>query len=140
MYIQLPPLLDKLANLLLIPPLVFVLLPISIIYHTLYYLLTGPAFPGWTLKHYLITNIIRIGSTWFFYGRLPQPDPEAKIIPAKAAKYLDECQVECFDIPPIREDVPRVSVLKRKRNVVKPMTVPGFMVKKRLEGGQKVLI
>ena len=122
---------------ILLPFVYLVVLLLVVPFHAIRYVLNPPRMPGWTFSHYMTINILRSKQQLYMYRRLPARDPEETIIPPFAAKYRRACDVVKVVCPGLREDVPRVDVLSKRRDLVTTRPVPCFMVH-RLEAEPQV--
>jgi hypothetical protein len=133
LYLELPSWaswLHRPLDILSLPLLYLLILPLTAVYHILLFLLYG-APQGWELRHYLYLNLRRVGSQYGSYRRLPPIDPEEDILPARAEMYLPKCEYVRVTCRPMSKEVPRVGVLQKARGVVRDKDVTGFMIRKR---------
>jgi hypothetical protein len=128
-YRELSPRYRTVLSLVCAPLVYLVVLPLTAVFHAMRYSLVPPNLPGWTFKHYLNVNLRRVVNDWTQYGLLPPRDPEEWEVPAGSWRYLRYCQVERVCCSPLRDDLPRLSVLRLPKDVVKVTSVPGFMIR-----------
>lgn len=140
LYLELPTWaawLHRPLDILALPILYLVILPITAAYHTLLSLRYGVP-TGWELRHYLYLNLRRVGSQYGSYRRLPLVDPEEDVLPARAEMYLPKCEYARVTCQALSKDVPRVGVLQTARAVVRDKDVTGFMIRRRGLGTSEV--
>jgi hypothetical protein len=128
MLLELSPTAHRIYNVITLPIIYIIILPAAAVYHVGRYLLKPIRHPGWTSKHYMTINLRRVLYQYSGY-RIPLRDPEDDIVPLSTAVYRSKADVERVWCLPLREDVPKVSVLERGPAVVKGVPVPGFMIR-----------
>lgn len=120
------PLTRRVIQLLTLPPIIFVGLPLSALWNTLTYLYRRPPI---SLRQHLVIGVLRFFQATANYRCVYPADPSPTLIP-KAALAREGVEYGVRVVPPIRPEVPVLPCLKLTpaMQLVEPAPTPVFAI------------